>query len=60
MLMFSHNHECDAKHWFGEVALKGFEEYILSDDIIEPVVFNSYEDFIDHSWSDFISDSAFN
>ncbi|MBQ9595862.1 MAG: hypothetical protein IJR35_08395 [Synergistaceae bacterium] len=59
MLMFSHNRECDNKHWFGEVALEAFEDYILVDDIIEPLVFNSYEDFIDHNWSDFVSNSAF-
>ena len=59
MLMFAHNHECDARHWLGEVALDDFEEFILTDDIIEPAVFDSYDDFIDHNWSDFVSENAF-
>ncbi len=58
-LKISHNIECDNKLWLGEVALNDFEEYILTDDIMIPPLFDSYSDFIEHSWSDFVEDSLY-
>ena len=59
MLMFSHNRECDAKLWFGELALNDFEQFILNDEIIEPPLFDAYDDFINHSWPEFVEDNSF-
>ena len=59
MLMFSHNRECDNKLWFGELALGKFEQNIFNDYIIEPPLFDSYDDFVSSAWPSFISDSAF-
>lgn len=59
MLMFTHNRECDNKLWFGELALEGFEQYVFNDYIVEPALFDSYDDFINSDWSSFVSDSAF-
>lgn len=57
--IFSHNRECDNNLWFGEVALEGFEENIFNDDIMQPPLFDFYDDFINHSWSDFVADESF-
>ena len=58
-LMFSHNHNCDNKLWFGSVALGGFERFVFIDETMQPALFDSYDDFIDHDWYDFIEDSSF-
>ena len=59
MLMFSHNRECDSKLWFGEIALNGFEQFIFNDDIEQPPLFDSYDDFVNHSWPEFVEDNSF-
>lgn len=59
MLKFSHNRECDNKLWFGEIALNGFEQYILTDDIMIPPLFDSYDDFVEHSWPEFVEDNSY-
>ena len=59
MLKFSHNRYCDNKLWFGELALNGFEQYIFNDEIMMPSLFDSYDDFIGHSWPEFIEDNSF-
>ena len=59
MLAFKHNRECDNKLWFGEIALNGFEQYILTDDIMMPSLFDSYDDFVDHTWPEFVQDNSF-
>lgn len=58
-LMFSHNHECDNKLWFGEVALDGFERFVFIDETMEPQLFDAYDDFIKHDWYEFVEDSSF-
>lgn len=58
--MFSHNKNCDNKFWFGELSLKGFEEFIFNDNIMKPPLNDAYYDeVIEHSWPGFIIDSAF-
>ncbi len=57
--VFRHNHECDAKLWFGELALDGFEQFIFNDEIMEPVLFNAYDDFINHAWPEFVEDNSY-
>ena len=59
MLAFRHNRECDAKLWFGELALNGFEQFIFNDEIMVPPIFDSYDDFIDHSWPEFVQDNSY-
>ncbi len=59
MLKFTRNRECDNKLWLGEIALNGFEEYILTDEIMIPPLFDSYSDFVEHSWPDFVEDSIY-
>ena len=58
-LKFSHNRDCDNKLWLGEVALNNFEQYILTDDIMFPPLFDSYNNFVEHSWPDFVEDSLY-
>ena len=58
-MMFRHNHECDNKLWFGEIALEGFEEKIFNEDLMEPAIFDTYDDFIEHSWPLFVEDNSF-
>ena len=58
-VMLRHNHECDAKLWFGEIALNGFEENIFTDDIMGPPLFDAYDDFINHSWPLFVEDNSY-
>ena len=58
-LKFSHNIDCDNKLWFGEVALNDFEQYILTDDIMIPPLFDSYNDFVEHSWPEFVEDNSY-
>ena len=58
-LMFRHNHECDVKLWFGELALDGFEQNVFNDYIMEPALFDSYDDFVNHSWPLFVEDNAY-
>lgn len=59
MLMFSHNRECDNKLWFGELALNGFEQFVFNDDIVSPPIFDDYDDFVNHSWPEFVQDNSF-
>lgn len=59
MLAFRHNRECDSKLWFGELALNGFEQYIFNDDIMMPSLFDAYDDFVEHSWPEFVEDNSF-
>ncbi len=59
MLKFTHNRECDNKLWLGEIALNGFEQYILTDEIMLPPLFDSYSDFVEHSWPEFVEDSLY-
>ena len=58
-VLYRHNHECDTKLWFGEVALDGFEEDIFNDDIMAPPLFDSYDDFVNHSWPAFVEDNSY-
>ena len=58
-MLFRHNHECDTKLWFGEIALNGFERFIFNDEIMEPQLFDTYDDFVNHSWSEFVEDNSF-
>ncbi len=59
MLAFRHNRECDSKLWFGELALNGFEQYIFNDEIMMPTLFDTYDDFVEHSWPEFVQDNSF-
>ena len=59
MLAFRHNRECDSKLWFGEIALNGFEQFIFNDEIMMPPIFDAYDDFIDHSWPEFVQDNSY-
>ena len=59
MLMFSHNRECDSKLWFGEIALNDFEQFIFNDEIEQPPLFDAYDDFVNHSWPEFVEDNSF-
>ena len=54
MLAFRHR-----KLWFGELALDGFEQYIFNDEIMMPPLFDSYDDFVDHSWPEFVQDNSY-
>ena len=47
--VLKHNRECD----------NGFEQYIFNDDIMDPVLFDSYDDFIIHSWPVFVEDNSY-
>ena len=58
-LMFSHNRDCDNKLWFGELALNGFEHFVFVDNTMQPPLFDSYDDFINHDWFEFVEDSSF-
>ena len=58
-MLFRHNHECDKKMWFGEIALGGFEQFIFNDDIMIPPLFDAYDDFVNHSWPVFVEDSSY-
>lgn len=58
-MLLTHNRECDNNLWFGEQALNGFEEFVLNDDIMMPPLFDSYEDFIDHTWPSFVVDNSY-
>ena len=58
-LTFSHNRECDNKLWFGSLALDGFEKFVFVDDTMDPPLFDSYDNFINHDWYEFIEDSSF-
>ena len=57
--LYRHNGQCTTNLWFGEVALDGFEQYIFNDDIMDPALFDAYDDFIDHSWPLFVEDNSF-
>ena len=59
MSVYSHNRDCDAKHWFGEMQLKKFEEFILNDDIMQPPLFDSYDEVSTHTWPAFIIENSF-
>ena len=59
MLMFSHNRDCDSHLWFGELALNGFEQFVLNDNIVMPHLFDAYDDFVNHSWAEFVEDNSF-
>ncbi len=59
MAVLSHNRGCDARHWFGELSLNKFEQYVLNDDIMQPPLFDAYDEVITHSWSAFIIDNSF-
>lgn len=59
MYVFKHNGNCDAKLWFGEVALKGFEETIFNDYIMMPPLFEAYDDFVSHTWPEFVEDNSY-
>ncbi len=58
-LVFKHNRECDANMWFGELALNGFEHFVFNDEIMEPPMFDTYDDFINHAWPVFVEDNSF-
>ena len=58
-LLYRRNHECDTKLWFGEVALDGFEEFIFNDEIMIPPLFDSYDDFVNHAWPEFVEDGSY-
>ena len=58
-ILLRHNRDCDTNLWFGELALDNFEQYIFNDDIIEPPLFDAYDDFVNHSWSAFIEDNSY-
>ncbi|MBR2209186.1 MAG: hypothetical protein IJ859_10310 [Synergistaceae bacterium] len=58
-LMFSHNQNCDNKLWFGSVALDGFERFVFIDETMQPSLFDSYDDFINHDWYEFVEDCSF-
>ena len=59
MLIFSHNRDCDSKLWFGEIALNGFEQFVFNDEIEIPPLFDAYDDFVIHSWPEFVEDNSF-
>ncbi|MBQ7151022.1 MAG: hypothetical protein IJR94_02065 [Synergistaceae bacterium] len=59
MWVFSHNRNCDNKLWFGELALNGFEQFVFNDEIVQPPIFNTYDDFVEHSWPEFVEDNSF-
>ncbi|MBQ6776399.1 MAG: hypothetical protein IJP53_08080 [Synergistaceae bacterium] len=59
MLMFSHNRDCDNKLWFGELALNGFERFIFNDETMMPPLFDTYDDFVNHDWAEFVEDNSF-
>ena len=59
VLAFKHNRECDSKLWFGELALNGFEQFVLNDEIMLPSLFDSYDDFVEHSWPEFVQDNSY-
>ena len=52
-MLFRHNHECDKKLWFGEIALGGFEQYIFNDEIMVPPLFDN------HAWPVFVEDNSY-
>lgn len=54
--VYSHNRGCDAKHWFGEVSLGGFEEYVFIDDLLDITPLTSYEEAIENFWPLFIAE----
>ena len=58
-MLFRHNHECDKKLWFGEIALGGFEQYIFNDEIMVPPLFDAYDDFVNHAWPVFVEDNSY-
>ena len=58
-MLMTHNRECDVNLWFGEVALDGFEEFVFTDEIMIPPLFDAYDDFIGHGWSEFVEDNSF-
>lgn len=58
-LLYRRNHECDNKLWFGEVALDGFEQDIFNDEIMIPPLFDSYDDFVNHAWPEFVEDGSY-
>ena len=57
--MFSRNRDSSNKLWFGEVALDGFERFVFIDETMEPPLFDTYDNFIEHDWFEFVEDSAF-
>ena len=59
MLMFSHNRNCDDKLWFGELALNGFERFVFNDETMQPPIFDTYDNFINHDWPEFVEDNSF-
>ena len=59
IMLLSHNRECDHKLWFGEIALNGFEQFVFTDEIMIPPLFDSYTDFIDNAWPEFVEDNSF-
>ncbi len=59
MSILSHNRRCDEKLWFGELSLNQFERYVLNDDIMQPHLFDSYDEVITHMWPSFIIDNSF-
>ena len=58
-MIFSHNRNCDAMHWFGELPLNRFEEFVFNDDIMQPPIFDVYDEVITHSWPAFIMENSF-
>lgn len=58
-MLFSHNRVCDTDLWFGELALDGFEQFVMTDDIVMPPLFDSYDDFVNHNWPEFVEDNSF-
>ena len=56
--VYSHNRACDAEHWVGEIAMNGFEEFVLIDDIMNTPTFETYEEAIENFWPLFIEDMA--
>ncbi len=58
-MILSHNRSCDSKHWFGELSLNKFEEFVFNDDIMNPPLFEAYDEVITHSWPTFIIENSF-
>ena len=56
--VYSHNKECDAENWVGELELGGFEQYVLIDEVVELPPFEAYEEAIENFWPAFIEDSS--
>ena len=58
-VVFSHNRDCDNNLWFGRLALDEFEDDISNDFIMDPGLFNYYDEVIENFWPSFIIESSY-